>query len=91
MKQMISVVMIVVVLFAGVWAMSDWASHYTLDDCVVVSVDDEVVTIVDRLGNEWMWEAEEGEHFTEGQTVVMTMNTNSTDNCWTDDIIEEIK
>lgn len=89
MRNVFAIILCGAVVLGGLWVF-DKASHYTMEDCEVVSVEDGVMTFVDRTDNEWSWEVEEGENYEVGQKVDVTMNTNGTDGYFYDDVIEAI-
>jgi len=54
-------------------------THYTIK-AKVADVTNEVVTFEDnKTGNLWQWKIEEGESWTLGENVKLSMNTNCTD------------
>ena len=88
-RNVFTIILCGAVVLGGLWVF-DRASHYTMEGCEIVSVDNETITFVDRTGEGWTWTVEEGESYEVGQKVDVTMNTNGTDSYFYDDVIEAI-
>ena len=69
-------------------------THYTRKDCVVVEVEQRLVTVVDKTGNEWCYYMD-SEDYTDvpcvGTVVDMLMHTAHTDGYIYDDEILEVR
>ena len=69
-------------------------THYTRKDCVVVEVEQRLVTVVDKTGNEWCYYMD-SEDYTDvpcvGTVVDLLMHTAHTDSYIYDDEILEVR
>lgn len=69
-------------------------THYTRKDCVVVEVEQRLVTVVDKTGNEWCYYMD-SEDYTNvpcvGTVVDLLMHTAHTDSYIYDDEILEVR
>jgi hypothetical protein len=69
-------------------------THYTRKDCVVVEVEQRLVTIVDKTGNEWCYYMD-SEDYTDvpsvGTVVDVYMHTAHTDSYIYDDEIVDVR
>ena len=84
----IAVVLIVVTVFSGAAIARVVQNSYTREGVVTeINSDNEEVFIVDTTGNEWCFY---GVGYTEGDTVIMTMDKHNTDNIINDDIIKSV-
>ena len=87
MKKMMTVVL--VVAFVGLFCFASWfETHYTRQDCVVVSYVEDVVTVEDTCGYTWDFI---GDGYEVGDVVDLKMYTNHTDSTIYDDVIEDVK
>ena len=51
---------VVIMLLLCMWVACCYVEcHYTRKDCVVVEVEQRLVTVVDKTGNEWCYEVED--------------------------------
>ena len=83
-RERIMAVLMVVMLFAMLCVCSYVEHHYTRKDCVVVSVEEQLVTVEDRCGYVWSYEID-SEAPRVGDVVDLKMYTNITDNTIYDD------
>ena len=82
------IAMLIVVIFVEVIITRLINNNYTREGAVVVThASNEEVIVVDTTGNEWCFY---GVGYEEGDTVIMTMDNNNTDNIINDDIIKNI-
>lgn len=86
--------MMVVALFVGMLCACSYVEcHYTRKDCVVVEVEQRLVTVVDKTGNEWCYYMD-SEDYTDvpsvGTVVDMLMYTAHTDGYIYDDEIVRV-
>ena len=81
-------VMLIVTIFSGATIARLINNNYTREGVVVAThASNEEVIIVDTTGNEWCFY---GVGYEEGDTVIMTMDNNNTDNIINDDIIKNV-
>ena len=81
-------VMLIVTIFGGATIARPINNNYTREGIVVAThASNEEVIIVDTIGNEWCFY---GVGYEEGDTVIMTMDNNNTDNIINDDIIKNV-
>ena len=78
---------VVIMLLLCMWVACCYVEcHYTRKDCVVVEVEQRLVTVVDKTGNEWCYEVE-GDVPCVGTRVDVHMYTAHTDGYIYDDEI----
>lgn len=86
-------ILVVVIMVGMMCACSYVESHYTRKDCVVVEVEQRLVTVVDKTGNEWCYYMD-SEDYTDvpsvGTVVDLHMYTNNTDSYIYDDEIVRV-
>ena len=88
MYNTIVMVMLIVTIFGGVTIAKFNNNNYTREGVVIaIDTSNEEVIIVDTTGNEWCFY---GVGYEEGDTVIMTMDKNNTDNIINDDIIKNV-
>lgn len=88
-REIILGILTVIMLFA-ILGVCSYAEHrYTREDCVVVSVEEQLVTVEDRVGYVWSYEAE-GEAPRVGDVVDLKMYTNLTHNTIYDDEVVDV-
>lgn len=88
MKKIIAIIVLMMgFIFFAKCTMFETNNNYSLQT-TVISVSDDIVTVIDNNGN--MWEFEGAEDWEVGDECICTMNNNST-NIITDDIIIEVK
>ena len=95
MKRMMYDIMVTIMLMATIFDGATIArlininnNNYIREGVVVaMHVSTEEVVIVDTTGNEWCFY---GVGYEEGDTVIMTMDNNNTDNIINDDIIKNV-
>ena len=88
MYNTIVTVMLIVTIFGGVTIARLINSNYTREGVVVAThASNEEVIVVDTTGNEWCFY---GVGYEEGDTVIMIMDNNNTDNIINDDIIKNV-
>ena len=81
-------VMLMVTIFGGAIIARLANNNYIREGVVVAThASNEEVIIVDTTGNEWCFY---GVGYEEGDTVIMTMDKNNTDNIINDDIIKNV-
>ena len=81
-------VILIVTIFGGATIARLINNNYTREGIVVAThASNEEVIIVDTTGNEWCFY---GVGYEEGDTVIMTMDNNNTDNIINDDIIKNV-
>ena len=80
---------IILTFLAIVGGCGYYESHYTRKDCVVVSVEEQVVYVEDKGGHLWSYEVE-GEAPCVGSTVDLHMYTNNTDSYIYDDEVVKV-
>ena len=81
-------VMLIVTIFGGATIARLINNNYTREGVVVAThASNEEVIIVDTTGNEWCFY---GVGYEEGDTVIMTIDNNNTDNIINDDIIKNV-
>lgn len=83
-------ILVVVIMVGMMCACSYVESHYIRKDCIVVEVEQRLVTVVDKTGNEWCYYMD-SEDYTDvpsvGTVVDLHMYTNNTDSYIYDDEI----
>lgn len=89
MKDLVTMLMLVAVFTGMLGACGYIETHYTREDCVVTSVDDNVVEVEDQCGYVWCYEVED-EAPSVGTHVDLKMHTNNTDNNIYDDMILDV-
>lgn len=86
-------ILVVVIMVGMMCACSYVESHYTRKGCVVVEVEQRLVTVVDKTGNEWCYYMD-SEDYTDvpsvGTVVDLHMYTNNTDSYIYDDEIVRV-
>ena len=89
MYDTMAIVMLVVTIFGGVTiARLINNNNYTREGVVIAThASNEEVIIVDTTGNEWCFY---GVGYEEGDTVIMTIDKNNTDNIINNDIIKNV-
>ena len=88
MYDTIVAVMLIVVIFGGATIARLINNNYTREGVVVATrTSNEEVIVIDTTGNEWCFY---GVGYEEGDTVIMTMDNNNTDNIINDDIIKNV-
>ena len=81
-------VMLIVTIFGGATIARLINNNYIREGVVVAThASNEEVIIVDTTGNEWCFY---GVGYEKGDTVIMTMDNNNTDNIINDDIIKNV-
>ena len=83
-RERIMGILVAVMFFALLGVAGYVEHHYTRTDCVVVSVEEQLVTVEDRCGYVWCYEVEE-EAPRVGDVVDLKMFTNTTDGYIYDD------
>ena len=83
-RERMLAILVVIMLFTIFYVCNYIEHHYTREDCVVVSVEEQVVTVEDRMGYVWSYEVE-GETPRVGDVVDLKMYTNATDSTIYDD------
>jgi hypothetical protein len=86
-KKMKKMVIIIALMLAVVGA-NFVDTHYTRENCEVVSYIEDVVVVEDQQGHHWSFK---GEGYEVGELVDLKMNTNGTDSYIADDIVEEVE
>ena len=82
------IAMLIVVIFVGAIIARLINNNYTREGIIVaIRSSTEEVIIVDTTGNEWCFY---GVGYEDGDTVIMTMDKNNTDNIINDDIIKNV-
>ena len=84
MKKLTVIVLALLLIWAGYTE-----THYTKPNCEVVRVDNNLVYVVDRIGNEWCFEDTENTYKT-GALVKLKMSTNGTAEYYEDDKIVKV-
>ena len=92
MKRMMYNTMVTIILMATIFGGATIArlinNNYIREGVVIATrASTEEVIIVDTTGNEWCFY---GVGYEEGDTVIMTMDNNNTDNIINDDIIKNV-
>lgn len=83
------IAMLIVVIFGGATIARVLQNKYIREGVVVATnASTEEVIILDTTDNEWVFY---GVGYTEGDTVLMTMDAHNTDNIITDDIIKHVE
>lgn len=86
MYDTIVTVMLMVTIFGGAIIARLSNNNYIREGVVVAThASNEEVIVIDTTGNEWCFY---GVGYEEGDTVIMTMDNNNTDNIINDDIIK---
>lgn len=85
-RETIAMVLIVVVFMGMLGVCGYVETHYTRKDCVVVETEGQLVTVEDKVGYVWCYEAE-GDVPTVGTVVDVHMYTAHTDSYIYDDEI----
>lgn len=85
MKKILIVIAVVIALLV-IGRVGYWETHYNREG-VVTEVADDLVTITDTLGNEWLMD---GESLQVGDRVIMRMSTQGTEETIMDDAIVSI-
>ena len=75
---------IMVMMGFGNW----YGTHYTRNDCVVVSCEENIITVEDTCGYTWEFTADD---LKVGDVIDLKMYTNDTDNTIFDDEITDYK
>ena len=86
-KMFSTIIIGIVLMVLFIWLVGlacKFERTYLKEDCEVIAVEDNVVTVEDTTGNLWSFE---DSNFTLQDVVTLTMDTNQTDNDITDDII----
>ena len=83
MKKMIIALFIVV----GLMSINNSMNYYTRHDCVVYSIDKNIITVEDNNGKLWKFIAEDNHSYDKFDTVDLKMYNNNTDNTIEDDKI----
>lgn len=73
----IFIIIITIILIAIV------QTYYTRK-ATVIKIEDNIITVEDKIGNYWKFE---GEGYKIGEHITLVMNTNSTENYVSDDVI----
>ena len=82
------IVMLIVTIFGGATIARLINNNYTREGIIVAThASNKEVIIVDTTGNEWCFY---GVGYEDGDTVIMTMDNNNTDNIINDDIIKNV-
>lgn len=89
-KVVTIVVVVVVVLVLMLNTCGCTEHHYTREDCVVITVAEDVVTVEDRQGYVWEYTVE-GSAPEVGSTVDLVMYTSLTDSYIYDDEIVDVR
>ena len=94
MKKMMYNTMVTIMLIATIFGgvrivrLTNTNNNYIREGVVVAThTSNEEVIVVDTTGNEWCFY---GAGYEEGDTVIMTMDNNNTDNIINDDIIKNV-
>ena len=81
-------VILIVIIFGGTRIARLVNNNYIREGVVVAThASNEEVIVIDTTGNEWCFC---GVGYEEGDTVIMTMDNNNTDNIINDDIIKNV-
>lgn len=66
-------------------------NYYTRYDCVVYSIEDNIITVEDNNGQLWSFIAEDNHNYKQFDKVSLKMHNNHTEDNIEDDIIMEVK
>ena len=83
MKKMIIAMLIII----GLMSIGNSMNYYTRHDCVVYSIDGNIITVEDNSGRLWEFIAEDNHSYDKFDTVDLKMYNNNTDNTIEDDKI----
>ena len=86
-KMFSTIIIGIVLMVLFIWLVSlacKFERTYLREDCEVVAVENNIVTVEDTTGNLWSFENSD---FNLHDVVTLTMDTNQTDDNITDDII----
>lgn len=92
-RERIQAILVVMMLFAMLCACSYVEHHYTRKDCVVVEVEQRLVTVEDKAGHQWCYYMDSEDYADVprvGDVVDLKMYTNITDNTIYDDEIVKV-
>ena len=78
---------LLVLFFVAIGRVGYWDTHYNRE-AMVISVENNIVTVEDEAGNEWVF-VEDG--WAVGDEVTLLMHTNTTESDITDDRIISVK
>lgn len=84
MKKMVIVIVLMLVVVGANFV----DTHYTRENCEVVSYIEDVVVVEDQHEHYWSFK---GEGYEVGEFVDLKMNTNGTDSYIVDDIVEKVE
>lgn len=91
MFKKIAITIVTIAIILGVFGACGTYEHNYTREATVYAIVDDVVTFEDNTGHLWNWVMEEGEYFTEGETVKLKMFDNYTMSDREDDIIKKVK
>lgn len=82
------IIMILVIGFVLIGCSMD---YYTRYDCVVYSIEDNIITVEDNGGQLWSFIAEDNHNYKQFDRVNLKMHNNYTEDNIKDDVILEVK
>lgn len=83
------IVMIMMLSVLGLFGVIE--STYTIKDCRVIDVDNDIVTVIDNRQNEWKFYVDDDSDIDVGDNVDLVMNNNHTDYTIEDDVVKRVK
>lgn len=88
MKEAISGILVVIIMFAAAGIGGYVEHNYTLKDCEVIKVYQDKTVVEDQSGNLWEFVSN---NYTPGVYVDLKMHTNFTHETFTDDIVVDVE
>ena len=83
---------LILVMFFGVLGLfGQIEATYTLGNCEVVEINEDIATVEDNRGNQWSFYIDETSELKVGDEVDIVMDNNHTDHTRTDDKIIKVK
>lgn len=84
------VLVMIMMLFSMLSLFGAIEATYTIKNCEVIDIDNDIVTVIDKRNNEWKFYADDSELIV-GDSVDLVMYNNHTDYTITDDEIKRVK
>lgn len=85
MKKLIATFLIMIIFIFGIGILGNFEHHYVRKNCEVVSIENGLVTVVDKTNNVWQFE---NDSFQKGDKVNLTMFDSATGTMYDDEIVK---
>ncbi len=80
----------IMILFSVLGLFGVVESTYTIKNCKVIDIDNDIVTVIDNRNNEWKFYVDNDSDIVIGDNVDLVMDNNHTDYTITDDEVKRV-